>query len=262
MPTKRLMGVIPIRDGQVVKSVGYERWFPAGTITTALRNLDRWSVDEIVLLDVSRRAGIDERVLHELQSVIIRTPLTFGGGIRTVMDVTRLMRSGVERILIESLFWESPKDLDLIIRNIGAQAILGSLPIVTNAARPEDEPTVWAGEANAGRPSNVCKWIARMSEFEFEEVLITDVTNEGRYGGFSSSLPDRLAPAVSPLDLPVVWFGGICEKIGAGLLAREDTVGIALGNILIEHEVMIPRFRRSLFRAHPDLIRTTRPAHD
>ncbi len=262
VPTKRLIGVVPVRDGRVAKSVGYERWFPAGTITTALKNLERWGVDEIVLLDVSRRPTIDERVLIELQSNPIRTPLTFGGGIRTLKDVSRLLRSGVDRILIESLFWESPRDLDLIIRSIGAQAIVGSLPIVTNSAAVDCELSVWTGATDSGRPSALPEWIERMSEFEFEEVLVTDVTNEGRYGGFSPSLPDRLARSLGPFDMPVIWFGGICEQIAAELLARHDTVGVAIGNVLLEHEIVVPRFRRSLLRASSDLVRSVRPAHD
>ena len=260
MRIKRLIGVIAVRNGRVVKSVGYRRWFPAGGIGTALTNLDRWGVDEILLVDVSRAGRVDNRVLDLLRSTRIRTPLTLGGGIRSLDDVTEALRSGADRILVESLFWEAPGELDRIIRSVGAQAVVGSLPMVEGHG---EHINCWTPSPTAdGRPSDVDMWIDRMQQFDFEEVLVTDVRNEGRHGSFSTELPDRLSDHLQALERPIIWFGGLCSTTGGTLLSRPETVGVAFGNLLLEHEVAVPALRDAIRERSPEALRQVRLSRD
>ena len=53
MAYKRLIAMVPVRNGQVVLSYGYARHRPAGRLDTVLKNLDRWGVDEITVMDIS-----------------------------------------------------------------------------------------------------------------------------------------------------------------------------------------------------------------
>ena len=77
MNFKRLIGLIAVKDAQVVKSYGYSFWRPGGDLATCLRNLDRWLVDEIAIVDISRGGVLDERVLETIRRTPISTPLVY-----------------------------------------------------------------------------------------------------------------------------------------------------------------------------------------
>jgi imidazole glycerol phosphate synthase subunit HisF len=108
MAYKRLVGVLAVRDGQVVKSYGYDFWRPAGRLCTALKNLDRWQVDEILVLDISRRDRVNDDVIREIRTARISTPLAYGGGIRKSEDVNPLLTAGCERFVLETMLFQYP----------------------------------------------------------------------------------------------------------------------------------------------------------
>ena len=69
MASKRLVASIFVKHGQVVKSYGYDFWRPAGDLVTVLEYLDAWSVDEILVTDISRTGRLDKQVLEGLERV-------------------------------------------------------------------------------------------------------------------------------------------------------------------------------------------------
>jgi imidazole glycerol-phosphate synthase subunit HisF len=255
MMFERLIGVITVRDGRAVKSYGYARWQPAGGIRSALLNLDRWGVDEIVLVDVSRRHGIDPRVLAEVDRTRLTTPLTYGGGIRTLDDVRAVLAVGVDRILTESLMWSNPAEITRIAEVIGGQAIVASLPVQVLedgeiAVWSPTDPGLGAGvPSGPDRPRSVASWVDHIGSLPCEEVLVTDVRAEGHRGGFSAELPDLIGPGLQRVGRPIIWFGGIDHASARSLLAREGTTGIAVGNILHEEELAIARLRAAVSRS-------------
>jgi cyclase len=122
MAYKRIIATLTVKNGQLVKSYGYNFWRPAGNINTALKNLDRWRVDEIVVVDISRSDSIDINLLNQIRGANISTPLIYGGGIRRVEDLKKIFDSGVDRILIESAL-DDPNLVRALADKVGSQAI-------------------------------------------------------------------------------------------------------------------------------------------
>ncbi len=253
MAFERLIGLVAVRDGRAVKSYGYERWHPAGGIRSALLNLDRWGVDEIVLIDVSRRSHIDPRVAAELGRTRLATPLTYGGGIRTLEDVRAMLAVGVDRILIETLMWSAPDEITRIAGVIGGQAIVASLPI---SSTEDGQVSVWSPPGKASdRERSITAWVERIGSLPCEEALVTDVRSEGHRGDFSLQLAARIGPALHRVGRPAIWFGGIDHASAKSLLTREDTTGVAVGNMLHEEELAIARLRSAVTRSNATRVR-------
>ena len=127
---KRLLGVITVKDGRVVKSYGYRFWRPAGGLGTALKNLDRWQVDEILVLDISGRVAPDPALVLEIKNSQIATPLTYGGGIHQPEHVDALLAAGCERFVLETMAWKCPERVARLADRVGAQALIASIPLV------------------------------------------------------------------------------------------------------------------------------------
>lgn len=245
MAYKRLMGVIPVKNSTVVKSYGYRSWRPAGDLVTAMRNLDRWNVDEILVLDISRRAEVDRDVIRMIKRAAISTPLTYGGGLRRVDDVLALMDAGCERFVLETLLFDEPQTVMAIAEVVGAQALIGSLPLIGSGDGLRLDPEYAARfhiRPDAIPLQDLC---STLNQLPVAEMLVTAMEREGAAGTFD--LVENHAMDEGPLaklQKGVIWFGGLSPHIGAWLLKRKQTIAIAFANVLVEHELAVHEIRR------------------
>jgi cyclase len=239
MLKKRLVGVITVRDGWAVQSFGYRRYLPLGHPQYLAENLDRWGADEILVLciDRSRRSlGPDLELLRCLGSLGLSTPLTYGGGIRTPADAAAVIQSGAERVCVDAVLRAAPGIVGEISALVGAQAVIGVLPLSCVAGELQ-----WL-DYLSGRSAPLAP--ADLMPFErhgASEALIVDWRNEGRPGGFDPDLVRRF-----PLrGVPLIAFGGVSE---AGqvetLLGHECVAAVGIGNFLAYREHAVQKLRQ------------------
>lgn len=242
---KRLIGVLPVRDGRVVKSYGYRMWRPAGSLRTALSNLDRWEADEILVLDISGNVGVDSRVVSALRAASVSTPITYGGGLRSVDDARVALRAGADRILLERLLWSNPSEVSRIADEVGRQAIVASLP-VSGASAGRFLVSHSRNAEGCDFSKSLQDWLDVISGLPIEELLVIDVDAEGARGKFSMDLAEHVAPAAAVIRKPVIWFGGIDLDSARALIGMEQTVGVAFANVLLERELALREVRDAL----------------
>ncbi|HWA28516.1 MAG TPA: HisA/HisF-related TIM barrel protein [Lacunisphaera sp.] len=241
MASKRLIGILTVRHGRLCKSYGYAAWRPAGDLTTALRNLDRWSADEIVVLDISRRPGLDPAVLRQIADAKVATPLAYGGGIRGVADVEQLMALGCDRFVVESVLYEDPVTLQNIADLAGHQALIGSIPLCrTPGGWALWRPYPPAEGANFESLDAILRHVARQPVSEY---FVTAVGTEGRAGGFPLELVDALRGLP---ESSVIWFGGLDCATASHCLREPVTAAVAFGNLLHDSELALPHLRAEL----------------
>ena len=249
---KRLVAVLNWRNGGLVKSNAHSAWRPSLRLEAALRVLDRWQVDEIVLLDISRKSSLDERMLEELSAISLSTPLAVGGGIRLGEDVERVLQAGADRVVLESLLLDDESGVREITDLIGRQGVIGSLPVMVES----DRLSLWRPDGHDSRdPVDVVRqWIKRGL---VSEVLVKDVLAEGCAGQFASGLPNEFRGFD---EGTLIWFGGLDAPTASELLERSETAAVAFGNILSHSELAAVGLRKHLRRAAPGRLRRWSPA--
>jgi imidazole glycerol phosphate synthase subunit HisF len=248
MAYKRLVGVVAVKDGRVVKSYGYKFWRPAGRLRTALRNLDRWLADEILVLDISRSGFVNPAVVEEIRSARISTPLAYGGGIQSTKDVEPLLAAGCERFVLETMLFNSPHRVVDLAGRVGVQALIASLPLSQARQGRWQIDADYATERKiASANLDVSHLCSKCNEWPVAEVLAIDRVNEGTIGGFSLLTNEDTRP-LGELKKGIIWFGGIDTARAAKLLAIPSTVAVAFGNLNFEKEVAMRLLRRSLLR--------------
>ncbi|MFN6933598.1 MAG: HisA/HisF-related TIM barrel protein [Tsuneonella sp.] len=229
---KRLIGVITVKDGWAVQSLGYSRHLPLGRPEIIAENFDRWQVDEIVVLAIDRTlsgAEPDFATMERIASRRIMTPLCYAGGVRGAEDAVALVRAGADRIALDALFQDDPTACRAIAAAIGRQATIRICP----AHRDEDGGVVaydYRTKTTLGKLADV----AREHEDTFSELMVVDWRHEGSLGGFDMGL-------IAPLEqsgLQIIAFGGISTKPQVtALMGTECVSAVAVGNSLSYREL-------------------------
>jgi cyclase len=241
MLKKRLIGVITTRDGWAVQSFGYRRYLPLGRPEWLAQNLDRWSVDEILVLSIDRtRKGLgpDLELLRRLGALGLATPLAYGGGISTSEHARAVVQSGADRLCVDALLRTNPAAVREISRLVGAQAVIGVLPLAL-----QDNVLTWRDYLSARDAPLRAADLTLFQERVVSEALIVDWVNEGRPAGFDA----RLIAHFPLRDVSIIAFGGLSEAAQVRTLMDDERVcAAAVGNFLAYREHAVQKLRQQI----------------
>ena len=238
MAYKRLIAMVPVRGGQVVLSYGYAHHRPAGRLRSVLKNLDRWGVDEIAVVDISH--GLDQpdwRLLDEIRESAVRTPVAFGGGIRRAEHAVKAIALGCDRVIVETLLWTAPQEIAAISLAVGQQAVIGATPLVLVNS------SLHAQAARGGPPMPWARFEERIAQASISER--GDAAK--RHALWRAGLDDCVGLARRVLAALVDKYADVgIEPLSSDLAVRAQRIKIEC-SALAGHNVlvgMVPRILR------------------
>jgi imidazole glycerol-phosphate synthase subunit HisF len=236
----RVIGAVLVKDGICVQSIGFGRFLPVGKPAIVVEHLNRWNVDEILLLDISaprRGSTIAERLVAEV-ATSCSVPLAVGGGLRSVDDARRVISSGADRVVFNSAIVDVPAAITETAERFGSQAVIGAID-----ARPVADGSyhafVRAGAVDTGiGPSELARTVQALGA---GEVLIQAMHRDGEGKGCDLDLVRGVAESVT---VPVIGLGGVGHPSHLAELATIAGVsGLAAGNYLhyTEHTALVAK---------------------
>jgi len=202
--TRRLIVCLDVKGARVVKGVNFVGLRDVGDPVVLAEHYEAEGADEITFLDIS--ASADERAT--LLDVARRTaerlfiPLTIGGGVRSADDVARVLRSGADKVSLNSAAVARPEVLSQAAQRFGAQCVVASI----DAKR--DEQGVWRVWVKGGReqtPLEAVAWAQECVQRGAGEILLTSIDRDGARTGYDLELTRAVADAVV---VPVIASGG------------------------------------------------------
>lgn len=241
MLKKRLIGVVTVKNGWAVQSFGFRRYLPLGKPECLVENLDRWGADEILVQVIDRSAtglGPDFDLLERLGALGLETPMIYAGGIRSVADGVKLVQFGADRIVVDALLHEDLLRVRELSEQLGAQALIASLPLSLQGGRLE-----WLDYRVRTSSPIAEEVLGLIQSGVISEALISDWQHEGMLGGFDQNVVEHF-----PLkDVPIIAFGGISEHAQMRALMQSTSVAaVAVGNFLAYREHAIQNFKEAL----------------
>ena len=131
MLTTRIVGVINILNNIAVQSINFKKYLPIGRPDIAISYLNKWGVDEIVVLDIKGSVNGGRELHKSLPSYVTdcQAPIAAGGGVSNLVDIENLIRNGADKVVINSFAHNNPKIIDVGAREFGEQAIVVSVDV-------------------------------------------------------------------------------------------------------------------------------------
>lgn len=203
MLTKRLVVCLDVDGGRVVKGTRFVDLRDIGDPAELAERYEDENADEIVLLDISATQEQRGTLLDLIRCTASRItlPLTVGGGIRSVDDVRAILRSGGDKVGINSAAVTEPSLLSKAAKEFGSQCVVAAIDV-----KRENES--WSVYTHGGRKAtglNGIEWAAECAERGAGEILLTSVDRDGMRGGYDLDLVRAISARV---NVPVVASGG------------------------------------------------------
>jgi imidazole glycerol-phosphate synthase subunit HisF len=214
MLAKRILPCLDVKAGRVVKGINFVALRDAGDPVELAQAYNEAGADELVFLDITAthedRGIIYDVVRRTAEQVFI--PLTVGGGVNNVDNIKQLLRSGADKVSINSAAVRDPDFITQAARQFGDQCIV----VAIDARRREDPSNPgWDVYVRGGRENtglDAIAWAQEMVRRGAGELLVTSMDADGTQAGYDLSLIRQIADLVS---VPVVASGGAgnCEHI-------------------------------------------------
>lgn len=231
MLAKRIIPCLDVRDGRVVKGINFLNIRDAGDPVEQAALYAKEGADEIVYLDITasveKRRAILEIVSKTAQEVFI--PLTVGGGIRNIEDIRLLLKSGADKVSLNTAAVEDPSLIKEASLEFGSQCIVVAIDAKEQNTehRIQNTDNRWEVYTYGGRkPTGIdaLRWAKKAQELGAGEILLTSMDRDGTKKGYDLELTGRVSEAVS---IPVIASGGVgnLEHLYEGLTkGRADAV--------------------------------------
>lgn len=208
MLAKRIIPCLDVKAGRVVKGVNFENLRDAGDPVEIARRYDAEGADELVFLDIT--ASHENRGI--LLDVVRRTaeevfmPLTVGGGVRTPDDIRTLLKSGADKVSLNTRAVENPQVLREGAERFGSQCIV--LAIDAKRKDRSDPSKGWEIYTHGGRKAtgrDAVEWAQEGVSLGAGEILLTSMDCDGTKDGFDLELTRSISEGVT---VPVIASGG------------------------------------------------------
>jgi cyclase len=203
MLTKRIIPCLDIKNGRTVKGVNFINLIDAGDPVTLAKQYAELGADELVFLDISAtldgRKTITEMVLKVAEQVNI--PFTVGGGISSISDVDLLLKSGADKVSINSSAIKRPDLVNELAEKFGSQCVV----VAIDAKKIDGEWIVHLAGGTIPTQLNLFDWAKEVEKRGAGEILFTSMNNDGTKSGFANEALSKLS---SELNIPIIASGG------------------------------------------------------
>lgn len=243
--THRVIACLDISAGRVVKGKQFVSLRDMGDPVELAMRYEAEGADEIVFLDIG--AGPEKReTIYDIAKATAERlfiPLTIGGGIRSAADVERALRSGADKVSVNSAAITHPELLTECARLFGSQCVVVSI----DARRSRSggwEVFTSGGRTATGREA--VAWAKETASLGTGEILLTSIDRDGGHQGYDLELTRAVSEAVG---VPVIASGGCGSAAHVSAVFREAGADAALlAGVLHDRTTTIRAIKGALSR--------------
>lgn len=256
----RLIPVLLLKNGVLVRSRTFNFHQSTGDPIGQVERFVSWKADELIYLDITRSGAYDvEKTMNVIGSTtskknslsevpdkfvdIIRCispkctiPLTVGGGIRSLNDISLLLKSGADKVSINTMALKEPGFIELAAKKFGNQCIVVSVDVKYDDTSHKYEVHSEFGKKPTGR--DPVSWCQEVEKFGAGEILLNSIDHDGIGNGYDLFLIKKVIESVS---IPVIALGGVgtfAHLVEGLIMGKANAVAAANFFHFTEHSII------------------------
>jgi cyclase len=200
----RIIPTLLWKDVGLVKGVGFDSWRRVDTVLPAVKVYNMREVDELIIVDITASKEGREPDYESISefSEECFVPLTIGGGIKTVEHVRWLLKSGADKVSINTYAFENPSIISDAADKFGSQCVVGSID-----AKKDSDGKYYCYSFSGSKKTQkeVISWAKDLEKLGAGEILITSIERDGSMLGYDIELIKQVSDNV---NIPVIASGG------------------------------------------------------
>jgi len=205
MLARRIIPCLDVSEGRVVKGVKFVQLRDAGDPVELAAFYDREGADELTFLDITASAQKRYIIIDIVRKVAEKVfiPFTVGGGISDTDMIKEILKSGADKVSINTAAVKEPELIKKASDKFGSQCIV----VAIDAKKNSDKPS-WEVYVNGGRTStglNAVEWAKKAESLGAGEILLTSMDKDGTKEGYDIELTKAISSSV---NIPVIASGG------------------------------------------------------
>ncbi len=233
---KRIIARLDIKGPNLIKGINFEGLRKLGNPNDFAIKYYVEEVDEILFMDnvasLYGRNSLFDVIKKSTKQLFV--PITVGGGIRNLSDVEKILKSGADKVAINSAAISNPDLISQISKTFGSQCL-----VVSIEAKKKDDKS-WEAYVHNGRDKtglDVIEWSKKCVDLGAGEIFVTSIDQDGTFKGFDNLLNDKIS---KNLKIPLVIGGGLGSLENLDLIKINQNInGLLIGSALHYNKIKI-----------------------
>jgi len=244
MLARRIIPCLDVRDGRVVKGTRFQDIKDVDDPKTLGKRYSEEGADELVFYDITASAEKREISMEFVEQVAreINIPFCVGGGIKTIEDITEVLRKGADKISINSSAIDNPNLIKQAAEKFGSQCIVLSMDVKYE----DNQYVVYKNGGRIKTDYTAVEWAIKGVSLGAGEIVVNSMNHDGTKNGFDIVLLNQITNAVR---VPVIASGGAGTiQHFIDVATRTDVDGYLAASVFHYKEIAIKTLKEELYK--------------
>jgi cyclase len=223
----RIIARLDVKNNFVIKGINFEGLRKIGDPLKLAKKYYEEKIDEIMFIDAV--ASLYDR--NNLFDIIdqstkeIFCPITLGGGIRTLEDIEKALKSGADKVAINSHAIENPQFIKQAVENFGSSTILVNI----EAKKIDNDWEIYKYYGREKTGIKLLEWLDTVQEMNCGEIILTSIDKEGLQKGLDFKLLDYIN---NKINRPLIFSGGFNNLDELKKIKKHPFISISIASVL------------------------------
>jgi len=227
----RIIPCLLIHQGGLTKTIRFGEHKYVGDPLNAARIFNEKEVDELMVIDIdaSRHGIAPNEALIATLAAECRMPLAYGGGVKTIEQIERIIALGVEKVAVSSAAVETPQIVAQAAERVGSQSVVAVIDVKSTGLFKKPEVVLHNATVRTGL--DPVAFARELQDLGVGEIVVNSVDRDGTMQGYDLDLVKQIREVVS-VPMTVLGGAGSLEDIRE-LVSRHAIVGAGAGSLFV-----------------------------
>ena len=242
MLKNRIIPCLDVKNGRVVKGINFVKLKDAGDPVEQAKIYSDGGADEICFLDITASNENRETIIDIVRKTAKEcfVPLTVGGGVRTIKNITDLLLAGADKVSINSSAIKRPVLINELSQKFGSQCVV----VAIDAKQIDGKWVVHLAGGTIPTKLELFDWVIEVAQRGAGEILFTSMDNDGTKEGFAN---EALAKLSALVNIPIIASGGAgsVQHFTDTFIKGKSDAALA-ASVFHFGEILIPKLKQEL----------------